>query len=173
MTDPLTDVPDALPHEEAPDLLDAALADLDGQAPRVAESGTEGALLRLLHAVRERRQRLADTEAYLEAKIAQEFGSGEHEAAGLAFRVHASSRRTWKDSRTLAWRVVERFVLDEQTGEFLLVDPADVGFLLDRLCEAARLDWRVTALRSAGVGFDDLCQVERGRRTVQFHGGAP
>jgi hypothetical protein len=173
VTDPLSDAPDLAPYEESLGLFDAALADLDRQAPRVADSGSEAELVRLLRDVRERRQRLADTEAYLEAKVAQEFGSGDHETAGVAFKVHAGTRRTWKDSRTLAWRVVERFVLDQRTGEFLLADPADVAFLLDRLCEAARLDWRVTALRSASVGFDDLCQVERGRRTVQFHGGTP
>src|SRR5205823_5534237 len=150
MTDPLTDVPDAPPHEESLDLLDAALTDLAEQAPRVAETATGDALVRLLSDVRERRQRLADVEAYLEAKTAQEFGSGDHEAGGLAFRVHAGTRRTWKDSRTLAWRVVEPLIIDMETGEYILTaDEEGVAQLLDRLCATARLEWRVTALRSA------------------------
>jgi hypothetical protein len=170
VTEPTTDVPDAEPHDEALDLLDAALDDLDQQAPRYVDQATDVELLRLLLAVRERRKKCADIEAYLESQVVRIFPYGDHEAGKLRFRVHGGKRTKWTDPRTLAWRVTEPAMYDDN-GE-ARADEHVVAEVLDRLLAAMSVAYfRTTWLRAAGIDYDDVCEVERTRRTIQFLGG--
>lgn len=157
------------PMAEALDLLAAAVSDCDEQVGRLADVLAEAVpAVALLRALRSERQRLAAVEASVEATVSRLLGKGDHEIAGLPVRVNQSSKTTWFDSRTLAWRVAEPLVLDRASGEAHL-DPDRVAALLDRLFDTLQVDYfRTTKLRALGVDYDDLVKREPGRRTVQF-----
>lgn len=148
----------------AVDGLDAAL----GSYPFTNLTGT----LQLLRDVREVRVRLAELEAIVEAKAAGLMEDDTFEVPGKLFaqRRGGASRKAWDresmNARILS-AVAEHVALDTQTGvvdEGLQMAAAEA---VEQVQQLARLEYRTGALKKAGIRFDDLCETEYGRRTVQ------
>lgn len=161
-----TDDPPIDPVAEAFDLLTAAIAEANAQVGRLPDDHPPAALVALLGAFREQRQRLAAVESTVEARVARTLGTGKHRELGV--HVHAGSKTTWLDPRTLGWRIIEPLILDRDTGE-ARVDPDRAADLLDRLFDCAHVDYfRVGTMADHGVQYDDLVKREPTRRTVQI-----
>lgn len=149
---------------EAVDTTTLAHIDADGSA--------ETALC-LLGKVRTDRIRLAQVEASIEAEAvrrmrAKHLDRFELPGIGLFERHSGNSRKEW-DHAGVAGRVVQTLLVDPNTGEPAPDEYKDFAYLLrDRLLEAARPEWRVTALRTLGIDPSDFCTTTPGRSSIQF-----
>ena len=156
---------------EALDGLMAFVDDCDAQLGRLLDAVDEKDAERVapvLQRLRTYRQRLAQVEALAERHVARALGTGQHTPAGLPVKVHGGwDRKEWQH-RDIARLLAERTLVDPLTGEF---DPAMVRpamLVVDAVLEACRPEWRVTALKAAGIELDGLCKEQPKRMTVQF-----
>jgi hypothetical protein len=163
------------PVTEALDGLLAWIDDLDHQLPAHLAGADTAGLVHLLYRMEGLRKRLAALEAEVERRTADALGTGRHDAGTHQIEVHGGwKREAWHDEE-VARLLVERSLLDEDTGEVPADDDPVVRAALAAVrvvLAAGRMSWRVTDLRAAGVDVDDLCKSVPKRKTVQFLSGA-
>lgn len=132
--------------------------------------------LGLLASLRGERTRLARLEAIVEAHCARRMPRGIVELPGLvAERKGGAVRKAWDHERMwgrMRHHAVTSLAFDSNgtmDEDRAAIAEAAVAFVQ----QAASPSWRTTALRSLGIPYDDACETERGRFTVQLRVSDP
>lgn len=128
------------------------------------------ALFLLLDDVRQVRDSVAAIEDRVQVQCAHKMTHHLYLGEGFTAQKSRSRRDVW-DHRKLAFALVDRWCVNQVTGEVLIDLQAATG-LMDRLLEVAHVDyWRVGELASLGVDPQEYRQREWGRWSVRVRRG--
>lgn len=166
----MTAVPEYQPEptavESALTFLTATTDDLSGSVPTFLDTAADDAAVRLLSDLRQRRQRLAELESYVETDVARRLDKGKHTVAGWLVEVRGGG--AWKDWRhdDVAFAACRDIAVDPATGEIVPEVVQIIDQVRSRLLNCARPSWRLTQLANFGIDPGDYARYERGRKTV-------
>lgn len=169
MTADTWDVP-TYPETELADV-GRAITDLNGALGSFTHTNLRSSLL-LLRELRAARIELAELEAIVEAKCAGLMDDDTFEVPGVLYaqRRGGAKRKAWdRDAMNgrIMHAVAEHVALNTSTGEVDEALQMAAAEAVEQVQQVARLEYRTGALKKAGIAFDDLCETEYGRKTVQ------